>query len=160
MTIKRSTLAQIGFVLVLISITGMMSLLATITGCSSSSSAGAGSDSRVPLTEADKQAVAMLGGFGGEWMPETEYIIRLEEPPPSGANWARAWQSKCREAFTIYQTTRGKSPEWLAGLFVHEAQHHVDGCKTGDTWEARANNASRCFKQGIPRSQCEIWRVE
>lgn len=120
------------------------------------SSSGAGSHNRVPLTAADKQAVAMLGGFGGEWLPQTQDIIRLNEPPPPGTKFAVAWQSTCRESFTIYNTTRGKSAEWLAGLFVHESQHHVDGCKTGPAWEERANAATRCWQNGVSREDCGL----
>ena len=127
-----------------------------LTACEGSSSAGAGSSARVPLTAADEQAVAMLGGFGGTWLKYTQYIIRLDLPPPAGANYARAWQSKCREAFTIYETTRGKSPEWLAGLFVHEGQHEWDGCKIGQCWEGRAADAVHCYSAGISQGQCEI----
>lgn len=151
---RRQRLEAIGTWLIAIAIIGMILLL---VGCGSgSSSAGAGSSKRVPLTAADQQAVAMLGGFGGEWMPQTRGIIRLDQPPPSGANWARAWRSQCREAFTIYETTRGKSPQWLARLFAHEAQHHIDGCKAGAEWEKRANNAARCFQRGISREDCNL----
>jgi hypothetical protein len=105
------------------------------------------------------QAVQMLGGFGGTWLGRTKDIIRLNEPPPAGANYARSWQSACGYAFTIYTTTAGKSAEWLAGLFVHEGQHEWDGCKVGQVWEDRANNAVKCWQKGIPRSQCKIWVV-
>lgn len=135
-------------------ILGMIFLL---VGCGGgSSSAGAGSSKRVPLTAADQQAVAILGGFGGEWMPQTRGIIRLDQPPPSFANYAVAYKEQCRDAFTVYKTTQDKSPQWLAKLFVHEAQHHIDGCKAGPEWEKRAVAAAQCFQRGIPHNRCNL----
>lgn len=86
-------------------------LLSSCGGGESTSGAGSGSS----LNEVDLQAIAMLGGLGGEWLSATKAIERRNRPQ------AAAYP----EGLTVLgDYTADKPAWWIAGVLVHEECHH------------------------------------
>ncbi len=149
MTIRRSTLARLGFVLVLICIVGMMSLLALITGCGGGVSySGAGADA-VPLKPNMTEAITRVSARGDEWLVGVDSIKAADRAPPPGVNFATV---KCPGDVVFYNTTFDKSAEFFEALLVHEAWEIQHGCKD---YDEASGVLVECYREGRPHAECK-----